>query len=134
MESEGVRRYNTFVDYLKAHCTVKVVAGSGSKEGPSYDPRYTFSPQEKPLEQGEASSQPTALLYQVNFHYSEVDRKKIIIDGDVYCGPTDPQNPEAGPYFAFVNADFSDVTFEGGKVEFQVHTRLLCVARRVRKT
>ena len=135
-ESEGPCRFDTFVGFLETHCTVKVVAGSGSNEGSG----FKFSPMVP--EQGEPQvSSPdegaqAALLYQVTFQspISEENRKKIIIIGDVCCGPADPQDPQAGPYYLFVNANLSGLTFQG-KVEFKVRCTPACSAQRdVRKT
>ena len=121
--SEGPHLFLNFAEFLKSCCKVEVVAGSGFNEGNQYVPRYKFSAQEKAEGRGEgpaAAGAPTR-LYRVTFQswISKEDRLKIKIGGDVCCGPADTQKPEAGPFFEFVDADFSWLTFEGSKVEFQ---------------
>ena len=121
--SEGPLLFDNLVKFLKTCCAVEVVAGYGSK-GEDYT--VTFSPLDKAApEQGGVSSPAAgtqALLYKVTFRstISPEDRKRIKIGGDVCCGPADPKKPEAGPFFEFVNVDFSDLNFDCTKIAFEV--------------
>ena len=134
--SNGDYLFDGFVKFLETCCNVEVVAGHGSNAGNWRNPLLSFSPLDKdvsspfsPLdkapEQGDVSSSAAgtqALLYKVTFQstISEEDRKRIKIGGDVCCGPADPKKPEAGPFFEFVNVDFSDLNFDCTKIAFEV--------------